>query len=124
MDPDEREDEPSPRHEGRRRWLGGWALRGLLGAGLLLLGVAGGIVWSERRAPLSGSARGGSDTSGGAAQGGTAMPAMPGMPAGPRPDAGAAAKDVDPVEVSLTPEAVERAGIKTAVVRSEASVAS
>ena len=122
MDPDEREDEPSPRREERRRWLGGWALRGLLGVGLVLLGVAGGVVWSERRAAVSGSASGGSDASGGAAQGGTAMPAMPGMPAGQRPEAGAAAKDDDPVEVSLTPEAVERAGIKTAVVRSEASV--
>jgi RND family efflux transporter MFP subunit len=121
MDPDEREDEPSPRQKGRRRWLGGWALRGLLGAGLVLLGVAGGIVWSERRAVVSGSARGGSDASGGATQGSTAMPAMPGMPAGQRPGTGAAAKDDDPVEVSLTPEAMERAGIKTAVVRSEAS---
>ena len=122
MDPDEREDEPSPRHEGRRRRLGGWALRGLLGVGLLLLGVAGGVVWSERRAALSGGARGGSDTSSGGAQRGTAMPAMPGMPAGQRPEAGAAAKDDDPVEVSLTPEAVERAGIKMVAARSEASV--
>jgi RND family efflux transporter MFP subunit len=122
MDRDEREAEPSASREGRRRRLGGWALRGLLGVGLVLLGVAGGIVWSERRAAVSGSARGGSDASGGAAQGGTAMPAMPGMPAGEHPAAGAAAKDDEPVEVSLTPEAVERAGIKTAAVRSEASV--
>jgi RND family efflux transporter MFP subunit len=122
MDPDEHETERSARSEARRPRLGGWALRGLLGLGLVVLGVAGGVVWSERRAAVSGSARGGSEPSGGVPQGGTAMPAMPGMPPGQRPDAGAAAKDDEPVEVSLTPEAVERAGIKTAVVRSEASV--
>jgi multidrug efflux pump subunit AcrA (membrane-fusion protein) len=121
MDPDEHETERSARSEARRHRLGGWALRGLLGLGLVMLGLAGGLVWSERRAAVSGSARGGSEPSGGVVQGGTAMPAMPGMPAGHRPDAGAAAKDDEPVEVSLTPEAVERAGIKTAVVRIEAS---
>ena len=41
------------------------------------------------------------------------MPAMPGMPA-----TGAAGKSDEPVEVSLTPEAMQRAGIKTAVVAS------
>jgi len=122
MEHSDREDEPSPRSEERRRRPGGWALRGLLGVGLVVLGVAGGIVWSERRAAVSGSASGGSERGGRSAKGDTPMPAVPGMPAGQRPEAGVATKDDDPVEVSLTPEAVERAGIKMAAVRREASV--
>ena len=48
------------------------------------------------------------------------MPGMPGMPA---PSGQAAADKTDEaVEVSLTPEAVERAGIKIAEAKAESSV--
>ena len=115
MDPDERETERSPRHEadgagseaGRSEDC--WAL---------------GLVAARRRGRhrVERAPRGrvrervaAARTRAAAPPREAPMPAMPGMPAGQRPAAGAAAKDDDPVEVSLTPEAVERAGIKTAV---------
>ncbi len=104
----------------RRRARGArWALGALLAVALVLLGVAGGIMWSERRVS---AARVGSGEAGpGAAA--TGGPALPDRSTGPRSaaDAGAGTKEEEPVEVSLTPEAVERAGIKTAPVRSEVS---
>lgn len=94
----------------QHRW--GWrrivALGGV-GVVLLALGVAGGVAWSERRAERrdSGIARSrpASDQSWGA----SSVPAYP-APATP---------DAEPVEVSLTPEAMRRAGIATAPVRSD-----
>src|SRR5437867_10564468 len=90
---------------------------------LLLVGAAAGVVWSARRGsadgrtqptvptgdarPPSASARGGS------------MPAMPGM--GAQGGSADQTKGEEPVEVSLTPEAIERAGIKLADVKSQAS---
>jgi len=89
---------------------------------LMGLGVAGGVLWSERRSATVVAARGvapvGSDPAPGAR---APMPGMPGMPASRTPAQGP--KDGEPVEVTLTPEAVERAGIKTAPVRSEAATA-
>src|SRR3989442_10302724 len=49
------------------------------------------------------------------------MPGMPGMSAPGKTDPATSAKGEDAVEVMLTPEAIERAGIKTAEVRSEAA---
>jgi membrane fusion protein, heavy metal efflux system len=52
------------------------------------------------------------------------MPRMPGMPSSDKPAAPAETpKEGEPVEVTLTPEAVERAGIKTTPVRSESAAA-
>jgi len=100
----------------------------LLAAVLILVGVAGGLVWSEWRTSSQaiaskGIAKGAQSSGGdpGTAPGGGAMPPMPGMPgmsrgATPQPE-GKGTEEV--LEVSLTPEAIERAGIKTAPVRSE-----
>ena len=94
----------------QHRW--GWrriAALGVGGVALLALGVAAGVAWSERRAERrdSGIARSrpASDQSWGA----SSVPAYP-APATP---------DAEPVEVSLTPEAMRRAGIATAPVRSD-----
>ena len=87
------------RHPLRRRL---W--RALLGLALVAAGLAAGVVWSERHGTPKQTPSTGSTTSG-------AMPAMPGMPA-----KAAAPPGDEPVEVSLTPEAVERAGIKTTIV--------
>jgi membrane fusion protein, heavy metal efflux system len=74
---------------------------------LLAIGAAGGALWSERRAsstePMKETPR-------------SSMPGMPGMPGSP-----AGAKSEELVEVTLTPDAIERAGIKIAEVTSGAS---
>jgi RND family efflux transporter MFP subunit len=101
-----------------RRWRTG--LKVVLGLALLGGAVAGGVIWGERRASQSAVSKsspartGDSKTDGGATSG--SMSAMPGA-AKPEPPA---AKTEDPVEVSLTPEAIERAGIKTAEVKTHA----
>ena len=93
----------------------------------VVLGV--GVMWGQQRAadravgtkkpdaPQGGQSAGGSP--------GTTMPGMPPMPgmspSGKMQEGGPPASE-EAVEVSLTPEAAERAGIKTAVVRSEAAV--
>ena len=82
----------------RRLW------QGLIGIALIAAGLVTGVVWSERRGAQKQTASSASTPTG-------AMPAMPGMPA-----KAAAPSGDDAVEVSLTPEAIERAGIKTAVV--------
>ena len=119
MDRDDDDDRMEERPGGRwaRHGVGryvGWAV---VSAVLLVLGAAAGMVWSERRASMEGGARGPAARRSAASSDGTAsqsgsMPGMPSMsaPAGP----GAAAKADEPLEVSLTPEAIERAGIKTA----------
>src|SRR5438093_755444 len=82
----------------RRLW------QGLIGIALIAAGLVSGVVWSERRGAQKQTASSASTPTG-------AMPAMPGMPA-----KAAAPQGDEAVEVSLTPEAIERAGIKTAVV--------
>src|SRR3989449_3370948 len=120
MDDEMIDDRPARRTRTRlRRYVG-------LAAGavaLLVLGAAGGIMWSERHGggarakrvarardaqPPAASPRGGS------------MPGMPGMsaPAGQA----APAKSEEAFEISLTPEAIERAGIRIAEVKSQTSV--
>lgn len=101
----------------------------VLAIGLVAAGVIGGVVWSERRAaPIGGASTPASppakatDAKDGAAPRGMAMP---GMPAAGQPDQSAgAATSNEPVEVSLTPEAVTRAGIKTATVAAVDATAS
>ena len=71
---------------------------------LVALGVAGGVVWSERRTPPADR------------RSPEATKSMPEMPGRPMPGGAAApggAKSEEPVEVSLAPDAVARAGIKT-----------
>jgi cobalt-zinc-cadmium efflux system membrane fusion protein len=109
------------RREARRR-IGRTGARVVLGFALLAAGLVGGVIWGERRA-LNGAMSGGTGAATSRAEpepsrGGQAgsMASMPGAPAGGEP-AGAASHE--PIEVSLTPEAVERAGIKTAEVGSQ-----
>jgi RND family efflux transporter MFP subunit len=101
----------------------------LLATVLILLGVAGGVMWSERRTVSQAPASKGAEKAGRGADAGASaspaagsVPSMPGMPGmgGGGKGAPADQKGEEAVEVSLTPEAVERAGIKTAAVRSEA----
>ena len=126
-------DELSPQGR-RRRPLARRLLQALLVAGLLAVGVAGGVVWSERRGPSRESApkvvsgpKAGEDGGGASASpGGGAMPAMPGMPGMGASGKGLPAdqKGDEALEITLTPEAVERAGIKTAAVRTESLLSS
>jgi RND family efflux transporter MFP subunit len=89
---------------------------------LLIVGAAGGVLWSERhgsvRARLAAPNRDAQTPA--ASPDGKSMPGMSGMPA---PSGQAAASKTDEaVEVSLTPEAVERAGIKIAEAKAQSSV--
>jgi multidrug efflux pump subunit AcrA (membrane-fusion protein) len=95
----------------------GWILRGLLALALVLIGVVGGAVWSERRALQSSHVAGRSDRGTSAAIG----QAVPDLPPRSSSDGAEKAAPEEQVEISLTPEAVERAGIKTATARSETS---
>src|SRR6058998_316433 len=91
---------------------------------LLVLGAAGGIIWSERHggggagAKRVAPARDAQTPA--ASPGGGSMPGMPGMsaPAGQA----APAKSEEAFEISLTPDAIERAGIRIAEVKSQTSV--
>jgi len=117
--------EPDRRHT-PRPWLGRRAVRGLLV--MLVLGavLAVGVMWGELRGSNRASGTKMATTpQGGPAAGdnrGAAMPGMPGMAPGKAQQGGGPSSDEQMVEVSLTPEAAERAGIKTAVVRSGASM--
>jgi RND family efflux transporter MFP subunit len=75
----------------------------VLAVALVAIGLVGGVVWSERRAAHD-----------------AARPAAPASAKSEAP-ATAAPKGDETVEVTLTPEAVERAGIRTAAVRSQAA---
>jgi membrane fusion protein, heavy metal efflux system len=75
---------------------------------LLAIGVTAGVMWSERRTSVR------SDARPSAASPAASSPTSPGMAA-----PSTAAKSDEPVEVTLTPEAVARAGIKTAKVRGD-----
>ncbi len=93
-----------PRRDRRRRR----ARQFITGLVLVAVGVAGGVVWGQRRTPSAEKSPAGATKS---------MPGMPGMPMPAAAPTSTAAKADEPVEVSLTPEAVERAGIKTEVVQ-------
>jgi RND family efflux transporter MFP subunit len=106
MDPEQSQPVRQPGYKRRRErpWVGQ-----LIAAVLLVaLGVAAGIIWS--RTPPT-------DTP--SAETTKSMPGMPGMamPGGAAPSS--AAKSDEPVEVSLTPEAMTRIGIKIDTVRAE-----
>jgi RND family efflux transporter MFP subunit len=102
---DERTD-AEPRHHRRP---GARVLGQLVAAVLLVvLGVVGGVLWSERRTP-SGGTRSSEATK--------SMPAMPGMPTSGAAPTSSAEKSDEPVEVSLTPETTARAGIKIETVQ-------
>jgi cobalt-zinc-cadmium efflux system membrane fusion protein len=104
------------RHRVRRK-----LTQGLLAVTLLGVGVAAGVVWSERRGSTAPPSRDGmAERASGSASAGGPMPGMPGMPA----KGEAPAKSDEAAEITLTPEAVQRAGIKTAVVRTESATAS
>ena len=91
----------------RRRRL----LRGLAAVGFLVVGGVTGAVWNEWRA-----AHRGAPAAGGPARETTATPA--GVAAAPE------SKGDEPAEVSLTPDAVERAGIRMATVGTDRVVRS
>lgn len=125
----ERDDEVVEERERRRgssvgRYVG-WAVAGLL---LIVVGAWAGAVWSERRAAMGGGAktavsRMGVDTNtGGASTAAGSMPGRPGMASPDKADPPTSARGEETVEVTLTPEAIERAGIRTADVRSEAAL--
>src|SRR5712664_238747 len=113
-------DRPAARdRRGRvRRYVG--AVAGAVA--LLILGAAGGVLWSERHGGMRArpAAPNRDAQTPAASPDGRSMPGMSGMSA-PAGQAGAA-KTEEAVEVSLTPEAVERAGIKIAEARAQSSV--
>jgi cobalt-zinc-cadmium efflux system membrane fusion protein len=98
----------------KRQDIGRRLMQGLVGVGLIAVGLAAGLAWSERRSgPTSATGRSGEQPS----AAGSSMAPMPGM------SAKAVSPGEETVEVALTPEAIERAGIKTAVVAAQAAVA-
>ena len=106
-------DEERPR-DGRRHAIRRRLGQALIGVALIAAGLAGGVIWSERRAAMKPATERSSENASPATG---SMPAMPGMPATAPPVSGQEA-----VEVSLTPDAIERAGIKTAVVGTQATM--
>lgn len=123
---DELIEEPGDGREPRGRWMR-IGLKLLLALALVAAGVVGGLIWGERRAwneavkakagPAASSTGERTTTAGAQSGSTTSAPRMAGADQG---DRRAAAAADDPVEVSLTADAVERAGIKTAEVRSQA----
>src|SRR5439155_6336429 len=96
---------PRPKRQWRRH-LG----RALLAVALIAVGLVAGAIWTERRTshrPVGGSSRGVGSPD--------ATPRMAGPGGG---NGGARGTTDEAVEVTLTPEAVERASIKAGVVRS------
>lgn len=93
---------------GPRRWIQ------LVAAVLLLgLGVAVGVLWGEQRAVKKARSQRAEESR-------PAGPAVADVPRAGQSGSASPAPTEEPVEVALTPEAVERARIKIAVVRSEA----
>jgi len=107
-----------PMGDGRPTGAGRWMLRCALGLILVLIGVAVGVVWSERGLPPSLVWLIRSEPDAGA-RSSDVVPERPlrQPPAVAEPTTG----ESEPVEVSLTPEALQRAGIKTAQVKSGSS---
>src|SRR5437762_1864605 len=89
---------------------------------LLILGAAGGVLWSEQHGGMRArpAAPNRDAQTPAASPDGRSMPGMSGMSASSG-QAGAARAE-EAVEVSLTPEAVERAGIKIAEAKAQSSV--
>src|SRR5437660_3928092 len=89
---------------------------------LLVLGAAGGVLWSEQHGRMRArpAAPNRDAQTPAASPDGRSMPGMSGMSASSG-QAGAARAE-EAVEVSLTPEAVERAGIKIAEAKAQSSV--
>jgi cobalt-zinc-cadmium efflux system membrane fusion protein len=88
-------------------------IQGLMGVGLIAVGLVAGLAWSERgNRPRNTTGRSIDQPS----AAGSSMPAAPGS-------AKAVSAGEETVEVSLTPDVIERAGIKTAVVTAQAAVA-
>ena len=101
-----------PRHPGRRSRIGRRLGATIVLILVLALGAGAGVIWSERRAAIRGASPGAAIGSGASPP--ASMPAMPGAPAGaPR-----ASGTDEAVEITLTPDAIARAGIKTAVAQS------
>ena len=98
--------EEVPRQRRRRGGVRRYATWMAIAVVCLAIGAAGGVVWSERRAAMTAAGKEMSSSTAGTAAGPTT-----------------GAKGEEPVEVSLTPEAVARAGIKIAEVGSGASMA-
>ncbi len=90
-----------------------WRRYAVIAAGglvLLLLGAVAGAVWTERRSGAGATKQAGA---------GNKTPMLASSPS-PGP-AAASGKGEEPVEVSLTPDAIERAGIRVTEVKSDAS---
>lgn len=93
----------------RSRW-SRWLARIALALILVAVGVGAGVLWSERRAAATRAAAR-AETAAAA----TAPAPTRAVPAGPVPSAATAS--AEPVEVSLTPDAIARIGLRTALVR-------
>jgi RND family efflux transporter MFP subunit len=125
---DELIEEPSEDRASRRGWVR-TGVKLLLALALVAAGLAGGVIWGERRAaneaakaktsPAGGPSAEQKTDAGGQAGTMPSMPGMAGMNAAGQ-QSGGQAEEV--VEVSLTSDAVERAGIKIAEVGSRTAV--
>ncbi|MGH7307439.1 MAG: efflux RND transporter periplasmic adaptor subunit [Candidatus Rokuibacteriota bacterium] len=118
---DEAADDYEPQRSARRI-----GLLIVLGLTLVVIGLIGGVIWAERRASkatMSGRVAGviGRSAEQKSAGGGQTSPpsSMPGTPVGGSVGEQAGAPGHEPVEVSLTPDAMERVGIKTAEIKSQ-----
>jgi cobalt-zinc-cadmium efflux system membrane fusion protein len=118
---DELISEPPDEDAARQDWRKtSWRI--LIALALIGVGLAGGVIWGERRASNAldsgkkspAGSRSAEIKTGSGAQGARSMPSMPGLG---QADQQASAKGDETVEVSLTAEAIERAGIKTAEVK-------
>lgn len=127
----ERDDEltaEAPDDDAARRDWRKTSWRILLALALIGVGLVGGVIWGERRASNArdsakqspAASRSAEIKTGSGAQGAGSMTSMPGM--GQSGQQASATGD-EAVEVSLTPEAIERAGIKTAEVKSQTAAA-
>src|SRR5262249_11588553 len=112
-------DDPEPRD--RRRRIGLYGAVVAAGIALLALGAAGGVLLAEHRAGRARPVSTSRDVQTPAASpDARSMPGMAGMSAPTGRPAVAASEEA--VEVSLTPDAIERAGIKITEVKAQSSV--
>lgn len=117
MNEDEEILEPRDDDERRTRWRRA-AGRVLLAVVLVGAGLAGGVIWGERRATNANSAK--SAPPAARTESKTdASPSMPGMPGMAKPGSSTGPRQEEVVEVSLAPDVLERAGIKTAEVKTQ-----
>lgn len=114
---DDFEDEFDEERDARPPWKR-WALRAAVALVLVLAGAVGGALWSERRAAHTGKPP---------SESGPGLPAGPDVPATAAPGDRTARAPVarggqpsdEAFEVALSPEAVARAGLQIAAVRTE-----